>query len=509
MKKTFRNFTLLGATGTSRIATYQGVDHVVVPVVGLMEGVVQPANSREPEFVPASVLKTNFQGWNGRPVMLNHPKDSKGEFISANDPTVLEKGSFGCLFNTGFKDDKLLLEAWMDPGKAKNVGEKAERVLERFKANEMVEISVGAFLGLEERRGVFKGKPYARVWTEITQDHLAMLEEGLTGACSIKMGCGALRVATNLVTTGGLVGLQSDIEELEDDADSFLDRARRLLRLNVEPKGPSNRDMMRAISKSLRAEEPGFLGVEEIWPEDGIVVYATMPEDEVLLFRRKFTFESGQDKAALNSRKEKVELDMTFKAASAGHTCKCEGEKDMKTKKERVAALIANTKLKLKTEQADELEKAPDTVIESLEAAATALAEPPKKEDPPAPEKKEDPPKVLTVDEYIAAAPPALQSVLRENLRVAEAAKTAKIEALKATKKCDFTDDELKALSTEQLDKIIKMAGITTPTALVDYSGRQLPPDPSIKTENKNKVDPPPSLHKAIRIAQGVEKVAS
>ena len=96
--------------GATRVEKFEGRDHLVVPVVALQEGVVWPGNSEFPEFVPGSLLSINPQGWNGKPVMIDHPSLS-GEMVSANHPRVMERSRIGTIFNTLAKNNKLLMEA--------------------------------------------------------------------------------------------------------------------------------------------------------------------------------------------------------------------------------------------------------------------------------------------------------------------------------------------------------------------------------------------------------------
>ena len=91
-----RYVNLQGATGEIRVGTFQKRSHLVVPVVALVEGVLHPANTAQPEFVPANVIAQAPQGWNGRPVVVGHPQINN-EFVSANcSPEILES-SIGLL----------------------------------------------------------------------------------------------------------------------------------------------------------------------------------------------------------------------------------------------------------------------------------------------------------------------------------------------------------------------------------------------------------------------------
>ena len=60
-------------TEASRRETFNGVEHLVVPLVALVEGVLQSSNAETPELALASEFGKHFKGWNGRPVVVNHP----------------------------------------------------------------------------------------------------------------------------------------------------------------------------------------------------------------------------------------------------------------------------------------------------------------------------------------------------------------------------------------------------------------------------------------------------
>lgn len=186
-----RHLHVLGATGQSRVEHYDGREHLVVPVVALMEGVIHAVNAATPEFVPFSTLQQAANSWNGRPLVLGHPARG-GQQVSANDARVLESQSFGTIFNARVSGKRLLMDAYIDPVKAEKIG--AGRMLAALRNGEMVEVSVGAFVNADAELGNFNGKAYKARWSSAAGDHLAFLPGG-RGACSIEMGCGAMRAA--------------------------------------------------------------------------------------------------------------------------------------------------------------------------------------------------------------------------------------------------------------------------------------------------------------------------
>src|SRR6185436_2320324 len=117
-----RHLHLVGATSTISTATYDNREHLVVPVVAMVEGVVWASNSDVPEFVPAEELAETPHQWNGRGCFAGHPKDGKTP-IMANTPRTLEK-SFGVIFDTAtaeriLRTRRLEFDVWIDPQKAK------------------------------------------------------------------------------------------------------------------------------------------------------------------------------------------------------------------------------------------------------------------------------------------------------------------------------------------------------------------------------------------------------
>jgi hypothetical protein len=211
MPKVARHLHLVTGVGQIRTGQWHGSEMLIVPVTALMEGVLHAVNAPSAEFVPYSSLIVAPQGWNGRPIVLDHPAEN-GRQISANDPRVLEAKSFGTVFNTSLRDRKLLMEAWINTERAARV---APRVLARIRAGEMVEVSVGVFVTAEAREGEFQGKTFHAIWRDIIPDHLAFLSEGDTGACSIAMGCGAPRAAKAYVFEGEEIEL-IDVPEASD-----------------------------------------------------------------------------------------------------------------------------------------------------------------------------------------------------------------------------------------------------------------------------------------------------
>lgn len=171
---------------TARTEYFQGREHLVVPVVALVEGVVHAMNSAHPELVTAEEYSYAPGGWNGRPLFLGHPERG-GEPVSGNSPALLEEECIGIVFNAAVRKRKLTMEAWIDVARATEI---APELLKRVQDRKPIEISVGVFVETDEEAGVYEGKEYLGAWHDIVPDHLALLPAGDEGACSVDMGCG-------------------------------------------------------------------------------------------------------------------------------------------------------------------------------------------------------------------------------------------------------------------------------------------------------------------------------
>ena len=171
-----------------------GAEHVVLPMIGLVEGVYQCANCPDPNFYPASEFGKNVGSWNGRPVTIGHPMRD-GSFVSAGSPDVWESERIGTVFNARLDGKTLHMEAWIDPVAVERASPpEAAEVMAAVEAGEQVEVSTAAWIDEAPRVGVHRSKMYRAVQTHFQPDHVALLPLGTIGACSWADGCG-VRVA--------------------------------------------------------------------------------------------------------------------------------------------------------------------------------------------------------------------------------------------------------------------------------------------------------------------------
>lgn len=173
------------AANAGQLMTSQlrGQEHIVAPCSMIVEGVLHSSNADHPALALASEFGAIPQGWDGRPVVYNHPVED-GNAVSANRPAGWESEVVGQIFNTRLDDKTLNAELWLDSSRTPQI------VIDGLKEGKEFEVSTGLFALSDETAGIHGGKSYTTIWRNIVPDHLAILEPGLIGACSIADGAG-------------------------------------------------------------------------------------------------------------------------------------------------------------------------------------------------------------------------------------------------------------------------------------------------------------------------------
>lgn len=184
------------ALGQVQTIEWEGREHLVVPIVALMEGVIHAVNAANPEYVDEKVLAKAASTWNGKPIVLGHPVVG-GKHVSADDPDVRAAYQFGIIRESKMNGKRLGMEGLVDPKRLEEL--KQTKLLADIRAGKSIEVSVGANVAVNKKESEYRGKKYKAEWLEVYGDHLAFLPNGV-GACSLEMGCGSHRAATHFVT---------------------------------------------------------------------------------------------------------------------------------------------------------------------------------------------------------------------------------------------------------------------------------------------------------------------
>jgi len=171
------------ATGKAKLTTHEGNEVLVVPVVALVEGVLNEYLVQEEDFAKY------VNSWEGVPVPVSHPQIN-GEHVSANLPDVLEARNIGRFHNVKSEDGKLKGEIWVyvESAKKKGFGE----IVNKLKAGEIIELSTAYFADTQNQSGDYNGVQYNGIHRNLRPDHLAILPDEI-GACSVADGCGTFQ----------------------------------------------------------------------------------------------------------------------------------------------------------------------------------------------------------------------------------------------------------------------------------------------------------------------------
>jgi len=172
---------------------HQGKNHMVVPVVMMVEGVHH--GSHGPMLHLIDELGRFPEMWNGIPIVINHP-EVDGMNVSANSPDIIEQ-SIGRVYNTHVDGSRLAAELWIETEKLRLL---SVEVLENLQKGIPLEVSLGMFTEDEPLTGDWNGEPYEAIARNHRPDHLALLPGGV-GACSMKDGCG-IRANSNNAAEG-------------------------------------------------------------------------------------------------------------------------------------------------------------------------------------------------------------------------------------------------------------------------------------------------------------------
>ena len=446
---------------------FLGRDHVVVPVVALVEGVLQGMNAEAPEFAPASVFGKIPSGWDGRPVVMNHPAIN-GSPVPANSPTILETFSFGRIFNTKLEDGKLKTEAWIDVERARSLGGEFESTLQRLQNGETVEVSTGLFADVLPRQGKFNGKDYSGEWTSVVPDHLALLSAGTKGACSAEDGCGAPRnnaftvLSSTTCICGGLSEDTCSCHEepkVQKEDPTYDEDVTRLLN-NAVADGIIDSDARQILRAGLREAIGGSVWVVGFTTNK--VIYESFDEQTGNFTMSQRSYDISSDhKVSFKDDEERVNLFVQIVPA---------GDSALKSNRSEENTMPNDVKA---NSPADPTAGTPSGETPKTEVTT----EEPKVETPNAPEvkteaaapaapKAEEPKKPATMQEYLAAAPEELRESLESGMRLHQEKKTGIIKALMETGRCKFSEETLKTKTLEELENLRELAQVPS------YEGR-------------------------------------
>ena len=544
-QKTSRSFEINKVE--TRRDTFDGREHLVVPVVAVREGVLNGMLLLFEEF------SAYPSAWEGIPLPVNHPKKGSSP-VSANTPDILQSAVLGRFFNIELDEVQKSLkgEMWIDILKAQAHADGPE-IIQRLEAGDSLEVSTAYFADLEDKAGVFNGKNYDGIQRNLRPDHLALLPHS-KGACSWDDGCGAPRLnevkylvkdengAGHLPYTkdngmpdhrlmgaawAALHGGYRGNKYGGPDKAAALKKLKALYKKEGMPLPSENVLVFAANEKAvidknqtsftlanaqslsfdeitceirdaLNAENPAYYyWIQDVY--DAFVVYQSEPRFnnpdmavEPVLTMRNYSIDA-EGKITFG-KSSQVERQISYVKIPANNSQEQPKEKTM-DKKQIVDALINDDKTPWKEEHRVSLMTLAECELTKLKTpaapapgapAANAAGEP-KKEDPPAAPKKEEP---KTAEQWLDTIPDkGIRTVLQNGLKAQAARKTDLVKEIMANKNNAFAKEELEGMEVAFLEKFANTIGI-------DYAGAAPPRanDRARVTENDDEPPAPPQV---------------
>lgn len=402
--------------------------HLVAPVVMLVEGVHNGILylGEDLSHIPES--------WNGRPVVVTHPKDGS-EPISANSsPALAEKTRIGTIFNSVYEDKKLKAEVWIDIDRAMAI---SPDILSTINNSANLEVSTGLWFAQEEKEDEWNGEPYYAIARHYKPDHLAFLPND-KGACSWKDGCGVR--ANEIEIANGELSLTC-----------IMDKIYQMMNVSSNPSDAYS------------------------WLRDVYFDYFTYENKEGLLYKQSYkTTKEGE--IVLKGEPEQVKKIVSYETAqqklnSQTHFIK-EGSMD---KKQKIDYIIGTNQMGHDEAKRPILEALSDGDLEWQYKMAERFrnCKSCNGEVEATPDKvvivnqKEEPIKPKTVQEYVKDAPDEVRDLITNGVRMHNERKTSLVKALMENKRNKFSQEKLNKMPIDEIESLIALAQVD-----VDFGGQ-------------------------------------
>ena len=432
--------------GGPRTEMYENQEYMVYPVIALVEGVHNDL------FYPKSEIAKFPAAWNGRPVPVQHPKNKKGEYISANDPRVLEKQNVGFCFNFDVDDkDRLKGEVWINRSKAIAFD---ENLISQMNNN--MEISTCLFLDGDGKPGVWNNENYQEAVFNFRPDHVAILP-GNVGACSWQDGCG---IRTN----------QKEVAFTKDLIDILKAKGLYSLEMSMEEVQTQIIGFVNALDYQ-EGERHVFHFLEAVY--DDFFVYSRTPtnQDSKYRFYKKGYSLDKNEQVKIEDSQMEVRRKVSFSDVEGNEIQTNKEDTPMPKEKgtpccpDKVAALIADEKTPWLADDAEYLNSLSSEKLAALEKLAVVEEKPQVsvKPEPAAIVNSEPDQKPMTVNEYIANAPQEVRDMLSSAMATHQQARGALIQGIMANENCAFTKEQLEGMELNMLRAISKLATVKTP----------------------------------------------
>ena len=303
-----RNLTLRSASYTASTGTYDGTDYLIIPIVVLIPGVaIQAMEAPHPELITPEVINDTVNEWLGRPTISMHPANG----VSANDIS-LGHLVLGRINNPRVNSaGSLMFDAWVNPVKAAAIGGDSAALIDRINSGEEIEVSVGCssvWIDMNQKGKDINGVAYVGAWVHLAADHVALLPSDRTGACSVKVGCGARDAALKAKLRGSssargnpMRGLIGQIRRaLTSDPDVYKDH-------RSAAKTISSKQIYRLLREAIREIEGDDYYCWEIeWWDDRVIYALSENYDDDKSYQRGYVLDESGPSVTLSADRTEV-----------------------------------------------------------------------------------------------------------------------------------------------------------------------------------------------------------
>lgn len=442
-----------------------GVNYLTAPVVMMVEGVHR--GSHGPLFHSATELSKSTAAWEGMPVVINHPQDEAGNYISAN--SVQEK-VVGYVCEPKMEGKKLKAKIRVNVDKTSVA---SPTTIAALKANKVLEVSIGVFTDEIKEDGEWNGETYTARAINHKPDHLAILPTD-QGACSVSDGCG---IRVNKLQTNNIGGMTN--EEIIMKNSLLVDF--RSLQVNQLSYDDISRMMWDKLH-AMKVEDSQGNELKECWPEsiyDKYLIYrerTQVGKETVVKFYQQ-NYIITNDQIEFTDAPVEVVKELKYKVVQ---TNKEGGQKMADEKKpcpkgtickeSKVEALIANKLTAYTLEDKDMLMGLDEAIIDKMTPIEPEAVVVNKEVQVPAVYK--------TVDEFLNAAPEEIRDSLRTGLVLNEERRETLVQSILTNSvQGTWSEEELKGKATAELEKLSRSY-----PAPVNYSGMGNKPTVQVNT---------------------------
>lgn len=434
-----------------------GREHVVAPMAMLTEGVHTGSNG--PLLYRKEECARAVPAWNMKPIVVYHP-EMNGRGVSACDPVVLEKQQVGVIMNTRW-DGKLRAEAWIDVSRATVVD---PRVLAALEENRIMEVSTGLFTDNVGDAGEWEGIAYNAEARNHQPDHLALLPDKI-GACSVADGAGLLQL--NETAAGAGV-----------DVTRMLAREMDVLRRMVG-NAMSHSNMHAALVIALRAKTNATDGMWVVDVYDKFFIY----EDEKAKKLYRLDYTKSNAGVEITGDPQEVMRVTEYRTATGefvGNTAhkQYNERSNQMEKKELVDGLIANGSTQWGEGDREALMNMEEALLQKLapvenfnfkskgkgkdamtEAEKKAMMEEEEKKAKDKAKDKTDNSVPVTMEAFLATAPPEFRDVLANSFEMHQQTKGTLIEKIVANERNKFSREFLTTKPLQELQGLASLMG--------------------------------------------------